>query len=256
MDPVSPPPFSLSGADDVIDAGDLDEVVRRADSDRWLASRFITDPAARADVIALYAFNHELARIAESVREPLMGEIRLTWWREALDEIFAGATPRRHPVVDALALVIRRRNLARAPFEAMVEARFSDLEPDALADDAALEGYIDATAGALMALSVAVVAGAEAHAVRPAARAWGLAGLLRLRAAGVARLPEKWTEAAVRDAVGEALREARIGMKGLPVSAFPCVAYVALASPYARGRSLSELEKRVRLTAAVLTGRV
>jgi phytoene synthase len=246
VDPVSPPEA----------ADDLDAVVRRADPDRWLASRFIGDPAARADVIALYAFNHELARIAETVREPLMGEIRLTWWREALDEIFAGGTPRRHPVVDALTEAVRRRNLSRAPLEAMIEARFSDLEPDALAEDAALDGYLDATAGALMALAIAIVAGVEAHGVRPAARAWGLAGLLRLRLAGVERLPARWTEADVHASVRDALRDARPRVATLPVSAFPCVAYATLAGPYAARRSPSELEKRLRLTTAVLTGRL
>ena len=235
---------------------DLDAVVRHADPDRWLASRFIGDADARADVIALYAFNHELARIAETVREPLMGEIRLTWWREALDEIFAGAATRRHPVVDALDLAVRRRNLARAPLEAMVEARFSDLEPGVLNGDAALEAYIDATAGALMALAIAAVAGVEAHGVRAAARAWGLAGLWRLRQAGVERLPARWDQAAVRSAVREALREARVGAASLPVSAFPCVSYAALAARYAAGRAPSDLEKRLRLTAAVLTGRI
>lgn len=246
MDPVSPPTA----------AKDLDTVVRRADPDRWLASRFISDAEARADVIALYAFNHELARVAETVREPLMGEIRLTWWREALDEIFAGGAARRHPVVDALGAAVRRRNLARAPLEAMVEARFADLEPAALAEDAALDAYVDGTAGALMALAVAVVAGVEAHGVRPAARAWGLAGLLRLRAVGVARLPVRWSDDDVLQAAGEALREARGGVATLPVSAFPCVAYATLARAYAAGRSPSELEKRLRLTTAVVTGRL
>jgi phytoene synthase len=246
MDPISPPD----------PAENLDVVVKRADPDRWLASRFIADAAARADVIALYAFNHELARVSETVREPLMGEIRLTWWSEAVGEIFAGGAARRHPVVDALAVAVGRRNLARAPLDAMVEARFSDLDPESLADDAALEAYIDATAGAVMALAVAATAGVEAHAARPAARAWGLAGLLRLRAAGVARLTTKWTEAAVRLAVRESLREARSSAVDLPVSAFPCVAYASLAGPYAAGRNLSELEKRLRLMASVLTGRL
>jgi hypothetical protein len=43
---------------------------------------------------------------------------------------------------------------------------------------------------------------------------------------------------------------------GLPVAAFPALAYVCLAKPYAAGRSLSELEKRTRLLAAVLLGRI
>jgi phytoene synthase len=238
-------------------AEDLDAVVRRADPDRWLASRFIADAGARADVIALYAFNNELARVAETVREPLMGEIRLTWWREALDEVFAGGAVRRHPVAEALAAAVRRRNLARAPLEAMVEARYADLEPEGLAEEGALDAYVDGSAGALMALSAAVAAGAaDAEGLRPAARAWGLAGLLRLRAKGVARLPAAWTDAKVRAAVRDALKAARDGAHGLPVEAFPCIAYATLARPYAAGRSPSDLEKRVRLTTAVLTGRL
>jgi phytoene synthase len=243
-----------SGGDDL--GADLDHSVRHGDPDRWLASRFIADPAARADVVAIYAFNLELARIAESVHEPLMGEIRLTWWREALDEVFAGGAVRRHPVAEALEGAVRRRGLARAPLEAMVDARFSDLEADALADDAALEGYIDATAGAVMALAVAITGGVDAAAVRPAARAWGLAGLLRLRTAGVERLPVTWDEARVRKTVRAALNEARVDVASLPVAAFPAVAYATLAGPYASGRTPSELEKRLRLTAAVMCGRV
>ena len=64
---------------------DLDEQVKQADRDRWLASRFITDDAARADVLALYAFNHVLAGIGGSVSEAMLGEMRLAWWREALE---------------------------------------------------------------------------------------------------------------------------------------------------------------------------
>ena len=235
---------------------DLDAVVRRADPDRWLASRFIGAPDLRADLIALYALNHELARVAETVREPLMGEIRLAWWREALDEIFAGGPVRRHPVTDALASAIRRRNLARAPLEAMVEARFADLEPETLADEAALRAYVDGTAGALMALAIAAAGGGDAHDLRPIAWAWGLAGLLRLRQAGVARLPERWDETAVRRAVRDALKAARPAVEALPVDAFPCIAYATLAGPYAAGRAPSELERRLRLTLAVLTGRL
>ncbi|MDR3511279.1 MAG: squalene/phytoene synthase family protein [Caulobacteraceae bacterium] len=230
---------------------DLDATVRRADPDRWLASRFIADEAARADVVALYALNIELSRIAEVVREPLMGEIRLTWWREAIDELFAGRPPRGHPVVQALATAITRRGLAAAPFVAMIEARFADFEPSALSDLAAAEAYLDGAAGALMALAVAVLGGGEALAVRPAAQAWGLAGLARL-----GRLPEGFSGQDLRRRVDEGLDAARKAAAGLPVAAFPAVAYAGLARPYAAGRTPSELEKRLRLTLSVLTGRI
>ena len=103
---------------------DLDEAVRRHDPDRWLATRFIADRAERADVIALYAFNYELARVVGAVSNPLMGEIRLAWWSEAIDEIYTGRPVRRHPVTEAMAGAIRRRSLPRELLDAMVEARF------------------------------------------------------------------------------------------------------------------------------------
>src|SRR5436309_270169 len=135
-------------ARDMSETSDLEDVVRRSDPDRWLSSRFIADAAARADVIALYAFDHELARAPRAASTSLLAEIRLTWWREALDEIFGGAGPvRRHPVVEALAAAIRGRNLLRAPFDAMVEGQIEalDLElgpAEALAWADAVEGSL------------------------------------------------------------------------------------------------------------------
>ena len=235
---------------------DLDATVRRADPDRWLASRFVADPVARADLIALYAFNHELARATEAAREPLVQEIRLTWWREALDEVFAGRPPRRHPVVEALAETIRRRELPPASFETMIEARIEAIDAP-VADEAAVYRHVDATAGMLMGLAASVLDGtASSAAPQAAARAWGLAGLARLRRTGVDRLPKAWDQAEIRSRVRSALDQARAAARDLPVAAFPAVAYATLASPYAAGRAPSELEKRLRLTTAVLTGRL
>jgi phytoene synthase len=242
---------------DAPDTDTLDAAVRRSDPDRWLASRFIGDAEARADVVAVYAFNDELSRIADAVREPLLGEIRLAWWGEALDEVFAGGEVRRHPVVEALAQAVRRRRLVRAPFDAMVEARHADLDKLPLADEAALKRYVDGTAGAVMALAIAILSGADGLAARPAAQAWALAGLWRLDAArGSRRLPAGFDAAAVRAKVDEAMRAARPAAAVLPVTAFPAVAYATLARRYAAGAAPSELEKRLRLTTAALTGRL
>lgn len=50
--------------------------VRRFDPDRYFSALFA--PADKRPLLfALYAFNHELARVGEVVREPMMGEIRL-----------------------------------------------------------------------------------------------------------------------------------------------------------------------------------
>ncbi|MFY7853072.1 MAG: squalene/phytoene synthase, partial [Brevundimonas sp.] len=61
--------------------GDLDTQVRAADPDRWLSSRFVGDAEARADLIALYAFEAELLTIPTRVTQPLLAEMRYAWWR-------------------------------------------------------------------------------------------------------------------------------------------------------------------------------
>jgi phytoene synthase len=232
---------------------DLDALVRRVDPDRWLASRFIADPKARTDVIALYAFNYELARVAGGVSNALMGEIRLTWWREAMEEIAAGQPPRRHPTVEAVAA-------AGYPLSAlaeMAEARMADLDATPFETEGQVLAYVDATAGATAMLAAwRLDPKADPHAVQDAARAYGLAGLWRLKRAGVQRLPADWTQGDVRRRVGEARAKANVALKALPIAAFPAAAPAALAMAQLGARELGELEKRLRLTWAVATGRI
>ncbi|MEW6389959.1 MAG: squalene/phytoene synthase family protein [Pseudomonadota bacterium] len=235
------------------DTETLDDLVRRVDPDRWLTTRFIADPAARADVIALYGLNYELARVAGGVSNALMGEIRITWWREAMEEVAAGKTPRKHPNVEALAASGFDPNALAA----LADARFTDLDEGPLKDEAAVLAYVDGTAGALAVLAARRLdPSADPHAVKGAARAWGLAGLWRLKSAGRSRLPESWTQADVKQRVEAQLKAARGEVRGLPVTAFPAVAPAALARAYVSGREMGELEKKARLTFSVATGRL
>jgi phytoene synthase len=232
---------------------DLEDAVRRSDPDRWLASRFIADLGRRADVMALYAFDHVLARVPHQVSEPLMGEIRLTWWAEALDEIYGSGPVRAHPAALALADAVRHRSLARAPLDALIEARFGDLaaEPFAGAEGAVI--HADQTAGALMQAAVQALGGpANFQAAKLAGRAYGLAALAHRRAiGGETRLPEALD---VRPLVDDALRQARAGLQTLPLEAFPAIAYAGLSRRYAAGGRPTALEKQLRLVWAVARG--
>lgn len=235
------------------DTETLEDLVRRVDPDRWLATRFIADPGARADVIALYGLNYELARVAGGVSNALMGEIRLTWWREAMEEIAAGKPPRKHPNVEALAASGFDPNALAV----LADARFADLDEGPLKDEAAVLAYIDGTAGALAVLAARRLdPSADPHAVKGAARAWGLAGLWRLKQAGRSRLPDDWTQADLKQRVEAQLKAARGELRRLPVAAFPAAAPAVLARLYMSGRDVGELEKKARLTFAVATGRL
>ncbi len=226
-------------------ADDLDGLIRRVDPDRWLTSRFIGDAAARADVVALYAYDHELARARRVGSTPLMAEIRLTWWREALDEIFAGGPVRRHPTAEALAGAVRRHGLPRAPLEAMIDGQIEALEagpPDA----AAALAWADAVQGSAARLAVQVLDdAADPVAAAPAGRAWGLA--LLIRAGGEAA-------ASLRPALAEALRAA--GNVRLSPAATPAVLPARLARYDLAGASPGLLRKQLSLIAAVVAGRI
>lgn len=240
------------------DPSDLDARIRRADPDRWLASRFAGDAAAREDLIALYAFNDELARVAPAVSNPMLGEIRFAWWNEALDAIYARKAPRRHPVAEALAQAVTRRSLPRAPFDSMIRARHDDLDGVPFPDAVGLYAYLDAASGSLMAQAARVLgAGADPPDFAYAARAWGVAGLARSHWAGAPnRLPPDWTQADMVAAVDSLVMSARRELKALPVRAFPAVAYVALAPIYARRQTPGPLKRQTRLLWAVVRGRL
>lgn len=154
--------------------------LRRHDRDRYQSCLF-APAAVREHLFALYAFNYEIAKTAEVVSEPMLGQIRLQWWRDSIDGIYAG-TPRAHEVVEPLARAVAATGLSREGLEALVTAREFDLEGDPPQDLAALEDYAAGTSSRLILLALQVLA-VESPAAEQAARdlglAWAYLGLLR-----------------------------------------------------------------------------
>jgi len=168
--------------------------VRAHDRDRYLAALF-APRAVREGLMALYAFNCELERIPDLVSEPMLGEIRLQWWRDVLDG------PRRdtatgNPLADAMAQAIEKHGLPVALLRGMIDARSADLDGGGFADIQALNAYLYKSEGAVFALS-AQCAGVPVKQATPAANAAaiarGIAGILlrlpRDAAAGRVMLP-------------------------------------------------------------------
>ncbi len=218
---------------------DLDELICRVDTDRWLSSRFVADPVARADLVALYAYDHELARAPRVASSSLLGEIRLTWWREVLDEAFEGRPVRRHPAAQAIADVIRRRELPRGPLEAMIDARYRELDPTPMIALEALDWARDG-GGQTAALAVEILdPQAQTELALAAGSAWALGGRL-------ASVPD------LQHVFVQTLTTARTAVRHLSVAAFPAVAHLGLLSR----PSSTEFAKRARLTMIVARGRI
>lgn len=240
----------------------LDAEVRRVDEDRWLASRFA--PAhVRARLIAIYALNAEIAKTAEVVTQAQIGDIRLAWWREAIEEIRTGKPTRAHPVLQAYAAA--RGVCDDAAWDAIIDARAHDLDaaPFETWDD--LNAYIDATAGGVMRLALAACdAAAPAAFISAAAQAWGSVGLLRAakhwHARGRQLLPRSGgstSELVAR--ASRAYQEARATT--LSSAAFPALGYVALTGSYLRALQQDRTERplfkrQLKLVLAAATGKI
>jgi NADH dehydrogenase [ubiquinone] 1 alpha subcomplex assembly factor 6 len=156
-------------------------LVRRHDRDRYQTALFAPRDR-REDLFALYAFNYEIARLREAVTQPMLGQIRLQWWREAIEAAYAGAPPRRHAVAETLAAVIRDFALTRAHFQRMIDARERDLADEPPATLAALEDYAEGTSATLLYLVLEVLGVTEpniAVAAREVGIGYALTGLLR-----------------------------------------------------------------------------
>jgi phytoene synthase len=161
-------------------------LARTLDRPRYLAALFA--PAeARPALFALAAFDGEVARVRDAVHEPMLGEIRLQWWQDAL-AAGAEAVASGHPVLDGVRAAALRWRLPMVALERLVEARRFDVYDDPFPSMADLEGYAGETAGAITQLSAIVLAGgADAGAGTLAGHA-GVAETLVRTIADVPRL--------------------------------------------------------------------
>ena len=151
-------------------------LVQRGDPDRFMAA-MAARPSARDVLFPLYAFNLEVARAPWLTQEAIIAEMRLQWWRDALDEIGQGGNVRRHEVVTPLAAVLDEE--AASLLDKLIVARRWDIYKDPFEDAAHFAEYLDATSGNLMWVAARALGDADESAVRDMAYASGLANWFR-----------------------------------------------------------------------------
>lgn len=173
---AAPVPPTPGGA-----AAHCGQLLRQHDPDRYFASLFAPAPQ-RDGLFALYAFSGEIARVRESVRDPLPGEVRMQWWRDVLSGDARGDV-RSHPVASALQDAVARYNLPISALFDLIDARTFDLYDDPMPTLADLEGYCGETSSVLIRLACLILADGSdpggATAAGHAGVAYALAGLMR-----------------------------------------------------------------------------
>ncbi len=223
-------------------------------------------PEARRVLFPIYAFNLEVARAPWVTEEPMIAEMRLQWWRDAVEEIGAGGTVRSHEVTQPLAEVLDAESAQL--LDGLIAARRWDIYREPFEDEAHFREYIDATSGNLCwAAARALGASSGEAAIRDVAFAAGLARFFEavstLEAKGRVPMVDGRPER-IRAWAEEGL--SRLGAARVPADAKPALNDTAYAAPVlrriksdparvARGEvALPEGRKRLRLLARAFFG--
>lgn len=151
-------------------------LVEKADPLRFRAA-MAAPVEARKILFPLYAFNVEVARAPWVTQEAMIAEMRLQWWRDALEEIAQGKLVRKHEVVDALADVLDAEG-ARC-LDGLIAARRWDIYKDPFEDQAHFDDYINATSGHLIWTAARLLGQAQETTVRDFAFAVGIANIFQ-----------------------------------------------------------------------------
>jgi len=129
-----------------------------ADFDRYIATLF-SPAASRAALTAIWAFHCEMARVIEQAKQPLMGEIRLRWWCDALEEIDnqPAKNAMQNPLLFALQQAILQFDLSKEILISSCEARMNLLYDRPFPDSQKFELYGHETAGAFFQLAYQIL---------------------------------------------------------------------------------------------------
>ena len=156
------------------------DLVRRRDPDRYLSARS-APVAARRHLLALYAFNAEVARAAWITDEPMIARVRLQFWRDAISAIYGSTTSPKHEVAEELARTVLVSTLPRSLLEELVDARELELRGRPRTGVAEFSDFINSTSCNLMWLAALALGcgGTSERTVRDFAWGAGVASYLR-----------------------------------------------------------------------------
>lgn len=114
------------------------QTVQNEAPDLYLVALMAGQREQTAALWAVFAFVHEIAKTPYMVSEPALGLIRLQWWRDELDKLYAGQPVAASEVLAALAEVISVYAIPQGALGAVIDACEAQLRdekpPQALGD--------------------------------------------------------------------------------------------------------------------------
>ena len=155
------------------------ELVRAGDPNRFATAMCAKDLVNRGDLMVLYAFNVEVSRAPWVTQEPMIAEMRLQWWKDAIAEIYSDVETRKHEVVTPLDDLVARHQVSRHLFDDLIEARRFDIYKEPHPDKSAFETYIAHTSGNLVELAGRSLGTSDPVPFQKAGLAFGISNLFQ-----------------------------------------------------------------------------
>jgi len=204
------------------------DLVRTYDRDRYLCDLFAPRDL-RPVLFVVHAFALETSLVPAKVSEPMLGALRLQWWRETIDRAGGGARL-GNPLADALGSAIAAGAVTQADLDALIDAREAELGGAAAATLSSLEDHLARAHGIPLAQAARILApgAAAGEAARHAGIALGLTAMLArlaeprapgtppaqvpgdlLRVHGLAFIDPTTTEAEIRPVAADLVATAR-----------------------------------------------
>lgn len=121
-------------------------------------------PEKRRAITALYAFCREVDDVVDECHDPGVARVKLAWWREEIERMFAGEP--QHPVGQALAPAVREFSLAQEYFQEIIDGMEMDLEPVRYASFKDLALYCYRVASAVGLLSAEIFGYQDRHTLK------------------------------------------------------------------------------------------
>lgn len=262
---MNPDVFSLSNP--------TRETLVKADPDRIRSAAF-ANSTLKAQLELFYAFHYELAKVPEFVSEPLIGQIRYQWWRDAVAEIYEDRPVRAHEISTPLTTLFKAVQMPRFWVDRLIDGRERDLDPTPFETlDAALE-YCRETSGLLLQMAVHICRVTEGGSaldetsLARAGEAWGLTGLARSWKFYHPSMLSLLKFDAVCDAVHAHYTEAKQGLGSIPAASLPALSYIGLIPKYIKRMTSSGHDplqhmpsyapplKQIRLLQVTLSGKI
>jgi phytoene synthase len=139
-----------------------------SDPERALALNYVPK-LQRPAVLALWQLDETLGRVVASTTEPMIGQMRLTWWHERLSALDAGERA-AEPLLGKLAEHVLPHGVTGVELAGLIEGWEAVLDPLPL-DETALATFAERRGGVLFQLSGTLLGGAMAGS---AGKSWAL----------------------------------------------------------------------------------